>query len=200
MTHQQQRSDFNETEFVRKETRFERGAAILTVVAVPGKEHDMKHFIVKEYSSEIVEIAEQQFERYVREDLEETFSDEILHEKIWKNIFVNGCEKGALSIAVPFVNDAPVGLLITQIDSKKSDWCVREGWGLIREFCIAPDYRRCGYGKQLSAYAVERLKAQTDRVYLTAHDETAVKFWQSCGFAEIGEVNENGTKTMIYQD
>ncbi len=40
------------------------------------------------------------------------------------------------------------------------------------------------------------LREKTDRLYLTAHDRDAAKFWTACGFTATGERNENGTITM----
>lgn len=155
----------------------------------------MENFEIVEYNTALAQAAEAQFARYVREDLKETFSDEILYEKIWRGIFVSGLEKGLLSIALPMLNGEPVGLLVYQVDTPESDWCKREGWGLIREFCIVPRLRRKGYGLRLTEYAEQRLREKTDKLYLTS-DSTAVEFWSACGFAAVGEVNKNGTYTM----
>ena len=40
-----------------------------------------------------------------------------------------------------------VGFSVYQIDTEKSDWCKRPGWGFIREFYVVPAYRKGGTGK-----------------------------------------------------
>lgn len=157
----------------------------------------MEYFEIREYDPAWEQAAEEQFVRYAREDLEETCPDKILREKIWRGVFVTGWEKGLLSIALALADGEPAGFVIYQVDSPESDWCKRPGWGLIREFCIAPEFRRRGYGRALAEYAERELSRKADQLYLTAHDEAAVKFWTACGFSETGEVNKNGTRTMV---
>lgn len=104
----------------------------------------MENFEIVEYNTALVQAAEAQFARYVREDLKETFSDEILYEEIWRGIFVSGLEKGLLSIALPMLNGEPVGLLVYQVDTPESDWCKREGWGLSASFASCQGFAERG--------------------------------------------------------
>lgn len=155
----------------------------------------MSNFEIIEYSKQWANAAAAQFERYVREDLEMSLSSEVINEKIWQGIFINGLEKGCLSISLAVLNNEIIGMAIYQIDTPQSDWCKREGWGFIREFFISPEHRRKGFGTILAEYAEHRLREKTDRLYLTADD--AVEFWSSCGYALTDEHNDNGTYIMI---
>ena len=57
-----------------------------------------------------------------------------------------------------------------------------------------PELRHKGYGRLLAQYAEKRLGEQSDRLYLTAHDEGAKSFWVACGFADSGEDASNGCR------
>lgn len=154
----------------------------------------MNNFEIVEYDEQWAQKAEVQFERYVRDDLKMELTSEAIREKIWRVIFVGGWEKGTLSIALAAANGEVIGMAIYQIDSRRSDWCERKGWGCIREFFIRPDYRGMGYGRRLADYAERRLRNNAERLYLTADD--ALEFWRACGYEKIDGSNENGTYTM----
>ncbi len=47
-----------------------------------------------------------------------------------------------------------------QIDSPKSDWCQKEGFGFIREIYINEELRNQGLGKILVDYAERFLKSK----------------------------------------
>lgn len=154
-------------------------------------------FAIKEYDSNMRNAFTQLFLRYVWDDLKDPIPEGILREKIITGVFMKGCETGVLQIALPFWNQHPIGFAVYQVDTVQSDWCKRPGWGLIREFSVAPEFRRQGCGKRLAAYAESRLRKKADKLYLTAHDADAVRFWTACGWQATGEQNENGTYTMI---
>ena len=87
-------------------------------------------------------------------------------------------------------NSILVGFVIYQIDSEKSDWCKRPGWGFIREFYIAPGFRHRGYGAAMATYAEEHLKQLgSSGLYLTS--DTAVDFWVKCGYRNTHEICSN---------
>lgn len=155
----------------------------------------MQNFEIIEYSEQWAHAAESLFVSYVIDDLKMELTDEVIREKIWQNVFIGGCKQGVLSIALAVLNGEAIGVAIYQIDTPKSDWCKREGWGFIRELFISPKHRRKGCGTLLAEYAERKLREQTDRLYLTADD--AVEFWSSCGYAVTDTQNENGTYTMI---
>ena len=155
----------------------------------------MSTFRIQDYTPDLAELWVEQFLRYAREDLGDMeIPEEILREKIAKGVFLKNQERGISSIAFAFCGEVPAGFAVYQVDSPEADWCKRPGWGLIREFCIFPEFRRKGYGKALADYAEERLFERTDRLYLTAHDEGAGAFWTACGFTDTGEDDSNGCR------
>lgn len=89
----------------------------------------------------------------------------------------------------------PMGFAIYQIDSPRSDWCKYPGWGCIREFYIRPEFRHKGFGRRLAAYAESHLKklGATD-VYLTA--DSAVNFWEHCGYSNTHEICSNDLEIL----
>lgn len=155
---------------------------------------------VKEYDVSMREVFEKLFIDYSLNDLRMQEEDpritpELLREKIVP-LLLGTWERGAGSLALCFAEGRCAGFVCYQVDSEKSDWCKRPGWGLIREFYIVPEFRRRGYGRILAAYAVKRLREQSASLYLTAHDDAAAAFWAACGFRKTGEINQNGTATM----
>ena len=150
---------------------------------------------IREYTSDFEEWWTEQFVRYAKEDLQDTnLPEEILREKIAKGVFLKNQETGVSSIALGFCGEVPAGFAVYQVDSPEADWCKRPGWGLIREFCILPEFRGKGYGKALAGYAEQKLFEKTDCLYLTAHDERASAFWTACGFVDTGEDDSNGCR------
>jgi len=85
-------------------------------------------------------------------------------------------------------NDVPKGFVIYQIDSSKSDWCEKEGYGFIREVFVVPDARKYGIGRRLVMHAEEKLyELMALRIYLTS-DESG-DFWHAMGYCESGEIS-----------
>lgn len=106
------------------------------------------------------------------------------------NLFQEGHNRNILRIAIAVENNAPMGFSIYQIDSPKSDWCKRIGWGSIREFYIRPTFRGHGLGTQLAAWTDRELrKMGAQHIYLTADD--AIPFWQHCGYSKTYELCSN---------
>ncbi|WMM26799.1 GNAT family N-acetyltransferase [Tissierella sp. MB52-C2] len=91
------------------------------------------------------------------------------------------------------VNNKSIGFIIYQIDSPKSDWCQKEGFGFIREIYIEKELRKQGLGKLLVAHAEQSLKDKNvEEVYLTSDNNAA--FWNQCGYTlthETGYRNED---------
>ncbi len=161
----------------------------------------MEKFEIREYDPSMREIWAAMFVRYAREDLGDTEPpEETLREKIALGLFARNHEAGVSSIALALVDGRPAGFAVYQVDTLESDWCKRPGWGLIREFCVVPEFRRRGYGKALANYAAEKLLEKTDRLYLTAHDPAAMAFWTSCGFQDTGKKDgSNGCPIMTLE-
>lgn len=104
-------------------------------------------------------------------------------------------QKDILHIAIATENGTPVGFSLYQIDTPESDWCKKEGWGCIREFYIAKAYRRKGFGTALAAFSERHLrKLGVKQLYLTA--DTAVPFWERCGYRNTYELCSNDLEIM----
>ncbi len=91
------------------------------------------------------------------------------------------------------INKKPVGFIIYQIDTPRSDWCQKEGFGFIRELYIEKNFRKRGLGKLLFTHVEKILEDKSvEQIYLTADD--AGEFWERCGFTKTSEV---GYKNQI---
>lgn len=112
------------------------------------------------------------------------------------DLFQNQQSRQIIHIALAVSHGTPVGFSIYQIDTPESDWCKRPGWGFIREFYIAPEYRLCGYGRQLACYSEAHLRSLgAAQLYLTADD--AVEFWQHCGYQNSREICSNNLEILV---
>lgn len=166
----------------------------------PAGKDSMEKFEIREYDPTLEQVWVELFVRYAREDLQDTeTAEEILRDKIARGLFLKNQEKGISTIALAVADGRPAGFALYQVDSPESDWCRRPGWGLIREFCIVPEFRRRGYGKALAAYAKSKLLEKTKLLYLTAHDAAAMAFWTSCGYRDTGEDDPNGCRIMTLE-
>ncbi len=80
--------------------------------------------------------------------------------------------------------------------SAKVDRDERIGWGFVNELYVAPDRRRRGWGGKLYNKIAGIFQEQdVKKVWLTS-DTKAERFWQSLGFQETGEM-ENNQKIMV---
>lgn len=127
------------------------------------------------------------FANYFRDDFNIDISDEGL-DKLCNKISedVLSC---VLFLELMKVNGLCVGFINSQIDSAKSDWNEREGWGFIRETYIQKKYRGKGLGKRLVDRAESNfLKMNVKKVYLTSDDSK--EFWLSCGYKFTGDISK----------
>ncbi|HEX3076917.1 MAG TPA: GNAT family N-acetyltransferase [Lachnospiraceae bacterium] len=86
------------------------------------------------------------------------------------------------------INGETVGFICYQIDTDKSDWCEREGWGFIKEIFINRTLRGKNYGVKLVYHAETKLYAKgVDHIYLTSDE--AGEFWNLCGYRNTGIVS-----------
>jgi len=93
------------------------------------------------------------------------------------------------------IDDSPMGFIMYQVDSPKSNWCEKEGYGFIREMYIHKDYRKQGYGKTLVAHAESELKRlSVPHIYLTSSNDA---FWLSVGYASTGETCEKNNNHIL---
>lgn len=150
---------------------------------------------IMEYSHSLKPQWTDLFTSYFLEDLNCELSEDIVRGKLCSFI-LEQWEKGIIRISVCSVNERPMGFSIYQIDSPESDWCKRPGWGCIREFYIAPEYRRQGCGRKLSAYSEEQLRQLgASRFYLTAED--AIPFWECCGYSSTDTLCSNEQTVLV---
>ena len=101
------------------------------------------------------------------------------------------CQRKIIRVSMALDGDQPVGFSVYQIDTPESDWCLRPGWGFIREYYIVPPCRKLGLGKILAEYTEQELKRMgAAGLYLTSTG--AVPFWEKCGWTVTGDMTENG--------
>ena len=104
-------------------------------------------------------------------------------------------EKGIIRIRIAFDGQLPIAFSVFQIDRQESDWCMRPGWGFIREYYVSPEYRKQGVGKILAEdteYILQDLGAAD--LYLTSTG--AVPFWQKCGWRLTAAVTPKGQSIL----
>jgi len=127
------------------------------------------------------------FASYFRGDFKIDISDESL-EKLCNKIS-ESILSGVLLLDLLKVNGRCVGFINSQVDSPKSDWNEREGWGFIRETYVEKHYRGKGLGLKLVENAESNfLKMNIKYVYLTSDDSE--KFWLSCGYKLTGDISK----------
>lgn len=95
------------------------------------------------------------------------------------------------------IEEKVAGFINYQIDTKESDWCEKEGWGLIREIAIGKNMRKNGLGKRLVLSTEKKLKKLgAKNIYLTSDE--AKDFWLNCEYLDSGEYSKvNGDNIYI---
>ena len=106
----------------------------------------------------------------------------------WLETLIKHAFDGVVFLDILHINDSAKGFILYQIDSNKSDWCEREGWGFIRELYVDASLRGGGYGKMLAQHAEENLKTKgIASIYLTS-DEIG-DFWIKLGYDDTNEAS-----------
>lgn len=116
--------------------------------------------------------------------------------KDWDGLFLE-MNADHTNLACLLLDDANVaaGFLQFQI-SEFSNWFFREPFGFIREFWIAPAYRRQGYGKKLLHLAESYfLEHGAYRSLLTADD--AVPFYLANGYQRAPGIQANNKMEVL---
>jgi len=107
-----------------------------------------------------------------------------------------GTKDGVTCLDILFAESAPIGFIQYQVDSPKSDWCEKEGFGCIRELYIHKNRRKQGYGRILAAHAESELKKMSvSQIYLTSDD--VIDFWLSIGYTDTGEICDKNNCTIL---
>ena len=105
------------------------------------------------------------------------------------------CEKGIIRVRMAYEGEKPAGFSVFQIDTPESDWCLRPGWGFIREYYVVPAFRKHGIGRILADCTVQELKHMgAAGLYLTSTG--AVPFWQKCGWRLTAAVTPKGQSIL----
>jgi len=123
---------------------------------------------------------------YFRSDFKYEISDheaeELCSEIAKQSLF------GIIKLDLLIIDEKISGFICYQIDTHKSDWCEREGWGLIREIYIKHTLRGKGLGLKLVSHAEKNLYNKgVERIYLTSNEASG--FWSSCGYKKTGKVS-----------
>lgn len=131
---------------------------------------------------------------YFIRELESDIPEDIVRGKLME-LILKQWEQQILHIAIALEDGSPVGFSIYQIDTPKSDWCKREGWGFIREFYVSPGHRKQGIGSALAEYSDIHLRQLgAAQIYLTS--DNAIPFWLRCGYRDSGEQASNGLNIL----
>ncbi|MCL2342821.1 MAG: GNAT family N-acetyltransferase [Firmicutes bacterium] len=115
----------------------------------------------------------------------------------WQNMLIRQASAEIVFIDLLTADGEAQGFILYQIDSPESDWCIKEGYGFIRELYVAADFRRSGHGKALAVHAETRLRQRgVPGIYLTTDE--AMEFWAKMGYRDSGEVcSENDGRIFV---
>ena len=94
---------------------------------------------------------------------------------------------GLISIDLLDDGDETVGFIIYQIDDIDNEWCLKEGFGDVREIYITPSHRRHGLAKFLLYSAEMKLRENGATEAYALPYEKALPFFTACGYADSGE-------------
>ncbi len=93
-----------------------------------------------------------------------------------------------MSLTLLYADGEAAGFSLAQIDTADNPWCIRPGWGFVREFAIARAWRRRGLGRKLWLQTAAYFRRQhAPAAYLTAEPEQGGPFWERMGFQATGE-------------
>ena len=105
---------------------------------------------------------------------------------------------GLLSIDLINEDGVYAGFIIYQTDDAGADWCLKEGWGDVRELYILPALRRRGLGKFILYTAEMKLKESgVDKSYALPA-EGSEEFFVNCGYKKTEEYNED-LEAFVYE-
>jgi len=148
-------------------------------------------FIVKKLNENYYGWFKECFCHYFIKETKANLTKEYIIEKIVDAEISKGIKEGWCLIDLVICDDMPVGFIIYQIDSEKSDWNERPGEGFVREFYISEAFRRKGLGSFLLDHVERVLKEMNAKeVYLTSSkDEVSRKFYIKNGYKNENKFN-----------
>lgn len=83
-----------------------------------------------------------------------------------------------------------IGFIVYQLDDIDNEWCLKEGWGNIREIFVEAPNRGKGYGRFLLFTAEMKLRESgAEQAYCLPY-ERAEAFFTACGYEKTDEYNE----------
>ena len=102
------------------------------------------------------------------------------------------CRKNVISGGIAYQGD-PIGFVLWGMDTADFPFSNKPGFGTILEIGMIPSMRGRGLGGQLVEYAERALGC--DDYDICAYGP-AERFWQKRGYADTGEIAENGLKIL----
>ena len=115
----------------------------------------------------------------------------------WRDVLVRLAAEQIVFLDILTIDGTPQGFILSQIDTPESDWCLKEGYGFIRELYVAAELRKAGHGKALVSHAESRLRQKgVPGIYLTTDE--AMDFWTRMGYRDSGEIcHENNSLIFL---
>lgn len=146
----------------------------------------LENIEIRSFNNDDLKDFTKMFCTYFRSDFSIEITDDQVEELCSK--IADNSNLGVTPLDVLMHDGKMAGFICYQIDSKKSDWCEREGWGFIREIHINPSLRGNGLGSILVAHVEEILfNKGAQNIYLTS-DKTG-EFWRLCGYTKTDKVS-----------
>ena len=149
----------------------------------------------EQYSDKYKKQFEDAFVDYFIDDLGAPLPEEGVRTKVVSSFRELNAKGVAPTILAIDDEGGLAGFVIFQIDSEKSDWNDRPGWGFIRECHVNKGWRRRGVGTALVTIACNVMKQSgAAEAYLTT--EKDFEFWEHAGFTRTGEQAPNGGEVL----
>ena len=129
--------------------------------------------------------------KYLKElyiDSEITITDDLIEQAYIESISdLEGEFKHWIYIC--YDDNIPIGFGIAQVDNVGGNWCLKPGYGMIREFYIEKHSRRKGYGSELYKFIEDILRREeVSKIYLTTDSMEGIEFWDRQGYSFTGEI------------
>lgn len=97
------------------------------------------------------------------------------------------------------IGSTVIGFFYGSVDKPDDKGFIKNGYGCILEFYIIPEFRRCGYGKEMFLYLRDMfIRDGIKMMYLTADPITGKPFWEALGFTCTGEICPDNNQ-MVYE-
>lgn len=135
------------------------------------------------------------FVNYFVGDLNAPLPEQMIRDEIVPK-YTDLSTRGIAPILLAIHDQQIVGFINFQIDSDKSNWNERPGWGMIRELHVDTQWRNQGIGTALVQVAVEAMRQSgAAEAYLTT-EENVLDFWEHLGWRRTDAIAPNGGTIM----